>query len=385
MILYSAAHGGFAGESLPLGGGAAVFDRLCAEWTRAGVAFRAITPKVSGRDLVRFNERQYASFCRDFEREATEEILKYDPAETAVLSNDVSEGPDFSRLAARGFRVFTIYHVDVVDYVCRMYLRGLIAPQTSVRWYPRLRRILPGIASLVWEKQEASVRYSQGLIVPSPGMRGVLLRCYPAAPPVHVLPWGSWEEPEAPPADIRAEFGVPREARVLLTLSRVSPEKGQDILLESLLDRDPPVWLFICGEPAYMRGRRFLAKLERLAALFRRMRVIFPGHVSGARKHAFFAAADLYVFPSRHESYGLTLMEALAAGLPAVCLDTAGARAVIHEDFGTIVRPRELACTIECLLQDDVRRAAMSQAARRFARSQPFSDQAAKLASILTG
>ena len=40
--------------------------------------------------------------------------------------------------------------------------------------------------------------------------------------------------------------------------------------------------------------------------------MVFPGYVTGERKRAFFALADLYVFPSRHESYGLTLLEALA-------------------------------------------------------------------------
>ena len=86
-----------------------------------------------------------------------------------------------------------------------------------------------------------------------------------------------------------------------------------------------------------MQGQRFLEKLRELAARLKRTRVVFPGYVTGERKRAFLALADLYVFPSRHESYGLTLMEALAAGLPAVCLDTSGARSVMREEFGALV------------------------------------------------
>ncbi len=386
MILYVAAHGGPARESIPLGGGAAVFDHLVEEWTRAGVAFRTITPRIPGRDLVGYSERQYAAFCRTFERDATEEILRFDPATTAVLANDVSEGPDFARVAASGFRIFTIYHVDVVAYVSEIYLRGWVAPETTVRWEKRLRPVLPKLTRLIWEKQEASVRYSRGLIVPSAGMRDILVRCYPGSESkIHVMPWGVWDAggPASPDA-LRAEFGIAPADQVLLTLSRISPEKGQDLLLESLLDWDPPLWLFICGAPAYMQGERFLSRLKSLASRLKRTRVVFPGHVTGDRKRQFFALADLYIFPSRHESYGLTLLEALAAGVPAVCLDTAGARAVMHPEFGAVVERHALRTIIEDLLADPERRRRMSEAAKSYARSQPFSAAAARL-GVLCG
>ncbi len=383
MILYVAAHGGPARESVPLGGGAAVFDHLTEEWTRKGVEFRAITPRIAGRDLVRYSEREYARFCRDFEKFATKEILRYDPATTVVLSNDVSEGPDFARLA--GYRIYTIYHVDVVAYVADIYFRGWLSPETTVRWERRVRPLMPKIARLIWEKQEASVRYSCGVIVPSERMRDVLARCYPdCASKVHVMPWGIWDAGGPRDAEsLREEFAVPRDARVLLTLSRISPEKGQDVLLESLLGWDPKLWLFICGAPAYMQGERYFEKLRRIAEKFRNMRVVFPGHVTGDRKRAFFSLADLYVFPSRHESYGLTLLEALASGLPAVCLDTAGARSVMRPEFGEIVEPDGLRGAIERLLANDALRARMSEAARAFASTQRFSETAAKLAALV--
>jgi glycosyltransferase involved in cell wall biosynthesis len=403
-VLYIAAHGGFARQSVPLGGGAAVCDWLVEEWNRTRpFPFRLISSEVlgpsapSGRDLVRFGERAYARFSRAFEWAATEEILRHDPAKTVVLANDVSEGPDFEKLAARGYRVYTIYHVDVVGYVAAMYGRGWIRPETTVRWYSRLRALLPDMARLVWEKQEASVRYSRGLIMPSEGMRDVMLRCYPFCPPerVHVLPWGTLDvEPDAgAPGDaesLRREFGVPENARVLLTLSRISPEKGQDLLLEALLEwerRDDfpqtPLWLFVCGDAAFMQGQRFLEKLKRVAARLRRIRVVFPGHVTGRRKTAFFALAGLFVFPSRYESYGLTLLEALAHGLPAVCLDHHGARSVMRDEFGAIVQPDELTAAIARLLADDAGRNRMGEAARKFALGQRFADRAAELAEIL--
>lgn len=399
-VLYTAAHGGFAGQAVPLGGGAAVCEHLAEEWSRTWpFPFRLITPEVlgsaapSGTELVKFGERAYAQFSRAFERAATEEILRHDPAATVVLSNDVSEGPDFAALAERGFPIVTIYHVDVVAYVAEMYGRGWIKPETTVRWYPRLRRVLPEITKLIWEKQGASVRYSRALIVPSAGMREVMLRCYPECAPekIRVLPWGAWESGGAGDAvSVRREFGVSEEALVLLTLSRISPEKGQDLLLEALLEweqrkdyPDHPVWLFVCGDAAFMQGQRFLERLKQLAARLRRTRVVFPGYVMGERKRAFFGLADLFVFPSRHESYGLTLLEALAAGLPAVCLDHHGARSVMRPEFGALVQPSELRAAIARLLADEAGRKRMGEAARKFAEGERFSDRAALLAKWL--
>jgi len=401
-VLYTAAHGGFARDSVPLGGGAAVAERLLEEWRRTRpFPLEMITPAIlgraapSGRDLVGFGERDYARFSRAFERAATEEILRHHPADTVVLANDVSEGPDFAALGARGYRVFTIYHVDVVAYIADIYGRGWLRPETTVKWYPRLRFLLPGIARLIWEKQEASVRGSRGLIVPSAGMRDILLRCYPWCPPekIHVLPWGSWDSGARGDAEpLRREFAIPPGARILLTLSRISPEKGQDLLLDALAEWERradfpayPLWLFICGDAAFMQGRRFLDDLKRRAARLRRTRVIFPGYVTGERKRGFFALADLFVFPSRHESYGLTLLEALAAGLPAVCLDHAGARSVMRDEFGALVPSSALREAIARLLADEQARRRMGAAARRFAQGERFSDRAAELAQLLQG
>jgi glycosyltransferase involved in cell wall biosynthesis len=111
--------------------------------------------------------------------------------------------------------------------------------------------------------------------------------------------------------------------------------------------------------------------------------VHFPGYVTGLRKRAFFALASLYVFPSRHESYGLTLLEALRAGLPAVCLDHDGARSVMRPEFGELVEPKELRPAISQLLSDAEALSRMSLMARSYAESQPFSASAASLADLL--
>jgi glycosyltransferase involved in cell wall biosynthesis len=410
-VLYTAAHGGFAGQAIPLGGGAAVANLLQEEW--AGTRpfeVELLGPSIlgaeapGGEDLVKFSERQYAEFCRRFRTACTAEVLKHDVRETAVLVNDISEGPDFARLAGAGFRVVTVYHVDVVAYIAAIYLKARVAPETLTGIWEGLRRVglaglAPEILQLIFAQQRASLEHSAAVVVPSAGMKSILLKCYPAAPEgkIHVVPWGA--PPGGPPGDgaaLRREYGVEEGARVLLCLSRISPEKGQDTLLRALLEwereggpQGGPLWLFICGAPAFMHGERHMARLKDLAGRLKRIRVEFPGYVSGARKQAFLSMADLYVFPSRHESYGLTLMEALAAGLPAVCVEHQGSREIVEPAFGVMIGagegPRGLRREVERLLAAPERLREMGRAAREYAEARPFAPAARQVAELLVG
>lgn len=401
-VIYSAAHGGFAGQPVPLGGGAAIANQLMAEWGRTRpFDLQLLDPSVlgpdapTGEELVGYSERQYADFCHRFDAAATEFILRHDPRVTRVLINDISEAPVFPRLAERGFTMDSIYHVDVVAYVAKIYAKGYVRPETLVQLYDRFGALYPSIAKLVFEKQRQSLRYSRHVIVPSPAMKQVLLSCYPQTPPgkIRVLPWGHSLE-TFPDEDVafeiqklRDQFQLHPAVPTLLCLSRISPEKGQDLLLEAIAEWErqpgfPPngLNLVICGEAAYMMGKKYLAKLRELAHGLHKTKVAFPGYVMGVRKQAFFEIADLYVFPSRHESYGLTLVEALAAGLPAVTLDHDGARGVMRPEFGVVTMYRDLIPEIEGLLRDVPRRQKMAAAARTWARSQRFSETARTLA-----
>jgi glycosyltransferase involved in cell wall biosynthesis len=415
-VLYLAAHGGFDGQAVALGGGAAVFNLLVRQWTgRAPFLLDQVTPAILGeaapaaRDLTRFSESEYARFCRAFSQAATRRVLQEDPTSTAVLVNDVSEGPDFERLAAAGFRIATIYHVDVVAYIARIYLRGAVAPWSLTRLWRALEtaglsKAAPRILKLIFSQQAASVRFSRHLIVPSSGMKLTLRRCYPPLDParVRVLPWGcppadcSREDAHREALNIRAELGVPADACIVLALSRISPEKGQDLLLRALLDWERrglpsrPIWVFICGDAAFMQGAAFEKKLHAMAGRLRKIKVLFPGYVTGARKAGFLSLAGVYVFPSRHESYGLTLMEAMAAGLPSLSLEHDGSRESLPDGCGVMIRkddPRgvvkALSMELEALINDRERRVRMGRNAALSARLQPFSAAADTLARLL--
>jgi glycosyltransferase involved in cell wall biosynthesis len=329
-VLYSAAHAEFP-DTEPLGGGKAVADYLIREWREhQPFALTVLSPKSLGLGLVKplaqLSELEYARFCREFERASTVEILKRDPQQCVVLSNDISEGPAFGALGARAYRVATIFHVDVVEYFARFYLRGLVRPETVARfhWFG----VMPDVLRLVFEKQYQCVRHSARIVVPSAPMKEMILRCYPWCAPekIVVLPWGDISVRDAV-GPLIPGYSIADDEVVIITLSRLSPEKGVERLLAALpyVDaRGKKLRVFICGGAAYMKGRSYERKLRRLAEKATACRIEFTGHVVGQEKAALLQRADIFVSPSRHESYGLTIAEALAAGC----------RVISHNHYG---------------------------------------------------
>lgn len=421
LVVFAGAHLGYDSQRVPIGGGATVGHALIRRWAEtkpfdllvlgtgphppANVPYERLPVAEEGL-LTNFSVRRYARMCRDFAAATTSFLSRLareeNPREIVVLHNDIAEAGDFWAIAKMGFRQATIFHVDVVDYAARIYLRGLVsAPKLANLWRTlerfRIASAFPRVVKLIFRKQELCARFCDLLIVPSTGMAEILRVSYPwrRREDVVVIPWGALAQPEPEGVDeIVAELQKrydPGGRPVLLTLSRISPEKGQDLLLRALRiwekREKEEVLLFICGEAAFMHGKSFLRKLQSLAAGLKKTEVVFPGHVGGPRKYAFFRLADLYVFPSRHESYGLTMMEAMAAGLPVLTTDHRSAQDLVRPEFGLVVEPKPMALYrgLSRLLSQREKLRIMGEKAREFAVSQPFSHAADLLAKKLFG
>jgi glycosyltransferase involved in cell wall biosynthesis len=91
------------------------------------------------------------------------------------------------------------------------------------------------------------------------------------------------------------------------------------------------------------------------------------------------AASDLFLMPSvLPEGFPVSVVEAMAAGVPVVAADTAGVRAAVDDGrTGLLVRradPTALAGAVVALLDDDARRRAMGRAGREHASAQLSSE-----------
>jgi glycosyltransferase involved in cell wall biosynthesis len=425
-LIFVGSHLGYPMDRTPLGGGAMVGLQLARRWKpepggRLAVLGSGPVPPSSDVEYVRLAAREeglvelgemaYARFCRDFEQQTTDWILgrakEFLPAETAVVVNDISEGPTLARLDEAGYKILSIWHVDVVDYFNKLYLRRFLAPEKLTRVHEKLRAagvewVLPDVLNLVFDKQRETVVHSARIVVPSKAMADTIIRCYgeligpdELRRRIAVVPWGVWaEDPTAADenraSELRDYHEIGPDTFTLMTLSRISPEKGIHLLLEALRQMEingrfagKDVRLFICGEPAFMMGQSYNRKIKQAAARLKHVKVVFPGYLDSAAKRAYFRLPQLFVSPSVHESYGLNVVEAMHAGLPVLASDHYGVRDTLSAEAGRLVHypspkkaPPLLAKALEELMSDRPALERMGRAARASAAAMPFSSAA---------
>jgi phosphatidylinositol alpha-mannosyltransferase len=148
-----------------------------------------------------------------------------------------------------------------------------------------------------------------------------------------------------------AEPGEPLEGlppgRRILWVGRLDPQKGFGVMVDAFarLARDfDDVFLLVAGEG---RERVALRSLDRRA----RNRVVPFGSVPHEELPRYHAAADVFCSPSvGQESFGMTLVEAMAAGVPVVATDIPGYREVVRDGMdGLLVPPNDPGAIAEAI------------------------------------
>ena len=105
--------------------------------------------------------------------------------------------------------------------------------------------------------------------------------------------------------------------RTLLFLGRVHPSKGLDILLPAwrAIQERFSEWRLVIAGPD---NGGYLGKMQHLADELHLKRIEFVGLLKGERKWQAYQDADIFVLPTYSENFGMTVAEALAAGVPAI-------------------------------------------------------------------
>lgn len=129
----------------------------------------------------------------------------------------------------------------------------------------------------------------------------------------------------------------------LMSIGRICRQKGIDILLdamEHLLTEDIPVELKLVGgsyhEPEY--EEEIIARVTSHPLCGR---VVFVGQVPHSQIPTLLSQCDVYVQPSRYESQGIALLEAMASGRAVVASDLPAVREYVSHDKNGVLVPRE--------------------------------------------
>ena len=141
---------------------------------------------------------------------------------------------------------------------------------------------------------------------------------------------------------IRRQWAISSSAKVLLTLARLTPIKGQDVIIKALpivVTQHRDVVYIVAGNGDYQ---------EQLSALALELgvssHVIFTGAVDNDEgKYAYYDACDLFVMPSRFEPFGLSFLEAWHAAKPVLGGNRGGSTEIIEDGRdGVIVDPDDV-------------------------------------------
>lgn len=121
----------------------------------------------------------------------------------------------------------------------------------------------------------------------------------------------------------RAQLGIPQDATVLLSVGEVNRNKNHRLVLEALPSL-PDCRYVLCGRGPLLEEYR-----QRAWELGVADRVIFAGYRTDVPD--FYRMADVFVFPSLREGLPVSVMEAMAAGLPILCTRIRGSADLVNE------------------------------------------------------
>jgi glycosyltransferase involved in cell wall biosynthesis len=173
----------------------------------------------------------------------------------------------------------------------------------------------------------------------------------------------------------REEGPVPGRLDVLYA-GRLTKEKGVDLLADAFLAahaRDPRLHLVLAGGgPEEPRLR------ERLGE-----HATFFGWLEGDDLAAAYASADIFLFPSRTDTFGQVILEAMASGAPVVAVDEGGPRSIIrHGRTGLLRSPdaEDLAHAVNVLADDSAWRERLAAGALEYVRHRTWEASLRRLA-----
>ncbi len=181
------------------------------------------------------------------------------------------------------------------------------------------------------------------VIIPTPSMREILEQHFGLISPVEVIPNGLDLMPyrkEIQPKD-RSGFGFTSSDVVSIYVGRLSPEKNLSLLIRAfngVAATYEHVRLLVVGDGPERENLEAQVKLMNIES-----KVFFTGMIDYKEIPSYLAASDIFVTPSSSETFGLSTVEGMAAGLPALGIDAPGTRDIIQDGVTGLISSEDLA------------------------------------------
>jgi glycosyltransferase involved in cell wall biosynthesis len=293
--------------------------------------------------------------------------LEYLPAEHLFK---VSIRNSFGVLSAMRIADFVRENkIEIVHaHVARDYIPVSIACMTSKAKFVLTRHLMLPLKPF---NRFALKNLSRAIAV-SGGVEGMLTKVFPEHKvsvihngiAVHTL---NAEDRSALRNEFRTFHEVPSDAVLIGTLGELKELKGQKefVLAAAEVAKSHPETRFVVVGRDNSLDKKFRRELKRLAGVLGvGERFLWLDWLED--KRAFHSAIDLFVSPSRSESFGLAMLEAMASGVPVVATETEGAIQLFGDGGGLIPieNPVALARGIGAAIDDEQLRSGMLATAR---------------------
>jgi len=159
--------------------------------------------------------------------------------------------------------------------------------------------------------------------------------------------------------ELRARLGLPTDGLVVVSVGRLSQEKGTTELAQAWKDLAFPHAHLVMvggGDPGHPWDTTQIAQ-DMAARSEPSSRVIATGNVPPERVADYLRAADLAVQPPHFEAFGIAALEEMAAGIPVIASDVGGLRDFVETDVNGVrvppYSPTALVAAMRRLLTDD--------------------------------
>jgi glycogen synthase len=229
-------------------------------------------------------------------------------------------------------------------------LRGGDVPGFRPYDFATYHRLVSPLLRIIWKQAEVLVANSTGL--------QDLAQKFDSTVPISVIPNGV---DITRYAEVQRQWAPPK----LLLVGRLVYQKGVDLLFKALADLSDQNWtLSLVGDGPELDNLQSQASTLGIAE-----RVGYERWLTGDALLQQYRAANLFVFPSRHEGMPNAVLEAMASGLPVIATRIAGnEELVIPGETGLLVPSEDTAAlknALAELIADAARREQMGKAARR--------------------
>lgn len=208
------------------------------------------------------------------------------------------------------------YHTSITDYTHYVkFIGGTSLVKYAAGWF-----------------SATSTNLGDQIVVPSPKFHRLLLE-QKVTKPIHVIPNGidlSMFKAAQNPGSLRNRLGVGPDAPILLTVGRMDPEKRLDFIVDAFIqisERHPNAQLVFAGDGSARKGLE-----EKVAKTRAKDSIHFLGMVNRVDLPDVFHDATMFLSASTTEVHPISVIEAIASGLPMVAVEDQAFEGMIEND-----------------------------------------------------